>query len=150
MSIRTILESKEQKILTVEENTKVLDAVKKMGQMGIGSIIATKDGKLSGIFTERDLLRLVAKDHTSLETTVLKNVMSTHITAASIDDTVDDVLNTMITKKFRHMPVIDGENFIGLISIGDAVKDKLEKTQKDLHVLQEFVGGGGQGGYIKP
>ena len=56
-------------------------------------------------------------------------------------DEIDDILNTMISKRFRHMPVLDGEKIIGLISIGDAVKTKLNRTQAEMHILREYMYG---------
>lgn len=141
MSVRDILKDKAGEVLSIEESKMVLEAVKVMADAKVGSIIVTFQGKLAGIFTERDLLRLVAEKSDSLGTIPLKDVMTSQLTVAGPDEDVNDVLTTMISKRFRHMPVMDGEKIIGLISIGDAVKTKLEKTQEEMHSLREYMYG---------
>ncbi len=151
MSVREILKNKTSELFSIEESHTVLEAVQKMHNAKVGSVIVTKDnGSFSGIFTERDVLRLTAEKYNELGKIHLKDVMTTHVHVASSADTVDDVLNTMISKKFRHVPVIDGDKVIGLISIGDAVKHKLDKTQSEMHMLREFIGGAGHDAFIKP
>ncbi len=141
MSVKEILKDKQFTVLTIDENRTVLEAAKIMAEAKVGSIIATFEGKLSGIFTERDLLRLVAERYDQMPTLKVKDVMTTQLTVAGPDEEVDDILNTMISKRFRHMPVMDGEKIIGLISIGDAVKTKLNKTQAEMHILREYMYG---------
>ncbi len=141
MSVKEILKDKNSSVFSVEEDHSVLEAAKMMADARVGSIIVTYQGKLAGIFTERDLLRLVAEKYDQLPKIKLKDVMTTQLTVASANDEIDDILNTMISKKFRHMPVMDGEKIIGLVSIGDAVKTKLNKTQAEMHILREYMYG---------
>ncbi|PKA10254.1 histidine kinase [Leptospira meyeri] len=125
----------------MEEDRNVLEATQMMVGAKVGSLIVTFQGKLVGIFTERDLMRVVAKDHANLDKIKLKDVMTTQLTVAGPDEDVDDILNNMITKRFRHMPVLDGDKIIGLISIGDAVKTKLTRTQAEMSILREYMYG---------
>ncbi|TGN11718.1 CBS domain-containing protein [Leptospira ilyithenensis] len=141
MSVRDILKEKQTSLLTIEEDHNVLEATKLMVASKVGSIMVTFQGKLAGIFTERDLMRIVAEKHESLHKIKLKEVMTTQLTVASPNDEVDDVLNTMLSKRFRHMPVMEDDLIIGLISIGDAVKVKLSKTEKEMHILREYMYG---------
>lgn len=141
MSIKNILEAKSNAILSLEESETVLSAVKKMNESGVGSIIVMDKGELSGIFTERDLLKVCAKNHDKLDNIPLKDVMTKNLTVANCNDTVDDILSTMITKKFRHMPVMDENKILGLISIGDAVKSKMEKAIEEANALRQYIHG---------
>ncbi|EOQ87604.1 CBS domain protein [Leptospira yanagawae serovar Saopaulo str. Sao Paulo = ATCC 700523] len=141
MSVKDILKDKASSVLSIEEDRNVLEATQMMVGAKVGSLIVTFQGKLVGIFTERDLMRVVAKDHANLDKIKLKDVMTTQLTVAGPDEDVDDILNNMITKRFRHMPVLDGDKIIGLISIGDAVKTKLSKTQAEMHILREYMYG---------
>lgn len=141
MSVKEILKDKASSVLSIEEDRNVLEATQMMVGAKVGSLIVTFEGKLVGIFTERDLMRVVAKDHANLDKIKLKDVMTTQLTVAGPEEDVDDILNNMITKRFRHMPVLDGDKIIGLISIGDAVKTKLNKTQAEMHILREYMYG---------
>ncbi|TGN17624.1 CBS domain-containing protein [Leptospira idonii] len=141
MSVRDILKDKPSSVLSIEEDRSVLEATKLMVDSKVGSVIVTFQGKLAGIFTERDLMRVVAKDHLALANVKLKDVMTSQLTVAGPNDEIDDILKTMISKRFRHMPVLDEEKIIGLISIGDAVKTKLNKTEAEMHILREYMYG---------
>ncbi|MCG6150181.1 CBS domain-containing protein [Leptospira levettii] len=141
MSVKEILKDKASSVLSIEEDRNVLEATQMMVGAKVGSLIVTFQGKLVGIFTERDLMRVVAKDHANLDKIKLKDVMTTQLTVAGPDEDVDDILKNMITKRFRHMPVLDGDKIIGLISIGDAVKTKLSKTEAEMHILREYMYG---------
>ncbi|MCG6141424.1 CBS domain-containing protein [Leptospira mtsangambouensis] len=141
MSVKDILKDKASSVLSIEEDRNVLEATQMMVGAKVGSLIVTFQGKLVGIFTERDLMRVVAKDHSNLDKIKLKDVMTTQLTVAGPDEDVDDILNNMITKRFRHMPVLDGDKIIGLISIGDAVKTKLTRTQAEMSILREYMYG---------
>ncbi|TGL87335.1 CBS domain-containing protein [Leptospira congkakensis] len=141
MSVKDILKDKASSVLSIEEDRNVLEATQMMVGAKVGSLIVTFQGKLVGIFTERDLMRVVAKDHVNLDKVKLKDVMTTQLTVAGPDEDVDDILNNMITKRFRHMPVLDGDKIIGLISIGDAVKTKLTRTQAEMSILREYMYG---------
>ncbi|MBM9546035.1 CBS domain-containing protein [Leptospira sp. 201903074] len=141
MSVKDILKDKASSVLSIEEDRNVLEATQMMVGAKVGSLIVTFQGKLVGIFTERDLMRVVAKDHVNLEKIKLKDVMTTQLTVAGPDEDVDAILNNMITKRFRHMPVLDGDKIIGLISIGDAVKTKLTRTEAEMNILREYMYG---------
>lgn len=141
MSVKDILKDKASSVLSIEEDRNVLEATQMMVGAKVGSLIVTFQGKLVGIFTERDLMRVVAKDHANVDKIKLKDVMTTQLTVAGPDEDVDDILNNMITKRFRHMPVLDGDKIIGLISIGDAVKTKLTRTQAEMSILREYMYG---------
>jgi CBS domain-containing protein len=129
------------KLVTLSASDSVLTAAQKMAEIGVGSVIILEGSELSGIFTERDLMRICAKDHLNLGTIPLKDVMTKNLTVANPDDSVDDILSSMITKKFRHMPVMEGKEILGIISIGDAIKDKMNKAVEEADMLRQYIHG---------
>ena len=141
MSVKTILEGKKNIILYLSETDSVVAAAKKMADAAVGSILIFEKDELVGIFTERDLLRLCATSHDKLDSILLKDVMTKNLTVASADDSVDDVIGTMIAKKFRHMPVMEGDKILGLVSIGDAIKDKMNKAIEEANMLKQYIHG---------
>ncbi|MDF3821294.1 CBS domain-containing protein [Leptospira sp. 96542] len=141
MSVKEILKDKPDSVLSIDEDKSVLEATKMMVDAKVGSIIVTFQGSLAGIFTERDLMRVVAKHPDKLDQVKLKEVMTSQLTVASLNDEIDDILKTMVAKRFRHIPVMDGDKILGLVSIGDAIKTKLSKTQEEMHILREYMYG---------
>lgn len=139
MSIKAILDSKPVKILSIEGKESVLAAASKMAEIGVGSIVIMNGEELAGIFTERDLLKLCAKDHKNLDKVLIKDVMTKNLIVANVNDSLDDILNTMTSKKFRHVPIVDGNKLIGIISIGDAVKFQMNKAMEEAKLLREYI-----------
>ncbi len=109
-------------VLSFEPENTIAEAIDAMHEKNYGAIIITKNEKLVGIFTERDLLRRVAAKRLDIETTQLKEVMTTNISTANIDDRISESLRRMSQGRFRHMPVIDDQGKLkGLLSQGDFV-----------------------------
>ncbi|PJZ67995.1 CBS domain-containing protein, partial [Leptospira perolatii] len=122
MQVSEILEKKDRQILSVDPNTSVWDAIRFMNKYDIGSVMVLSGEKLVGIFTERDVLHITAKDRDGLFDKPVSEVMSTSLTTMSPNTEVDEVLNIMLKKRIRHMPILDGGHLVGIVSIGDAVK----------------------------
>lgn len=109
-------------ILTMSKDTTVHDACVAMKERHCGSVIITENGKLSGIFTERDLLRKVAADNQDITKLKLKDVMTTNLKTATAEDSIADCMRRMTQGKFRHLPVVDKQNrVIGILSQGDFI-----------------------------
>ena len=109
-------------VLTFDHTAMISEAVDAMAKKNYGAVLITKDSKLTGIFTERDLLRRVAAGRIDIEKTPLKDVMSTNLRTAKINDEVSGSLRRMSQGRFRHMPVVDENGELkGLLSQGDFV-----------------------------
>jgi CBS domain-containing protein len=109
-------------ILTMEENEPLLKAIDAMNERNVGAILVTKDGKLSGIFTERDLLRRVVGKRLDAEGLLLSDVMTSNPKTATVEDRVADTMRRMSQGRFRHMPIVGADgNLKGLLSQGDFV-----------------------------
>lgn len=139
MYIKQILAKKDRRVLSVEPETLVMDVVKFMTKYDIGSVIILGEGKLKGIFTERDVLHLSVELGLDLFKKSVSEVMTTSITTMTPEDDVDELLSIMLKKRIRHMPILENDTLIGIISIGDAVKAKIEKTEEENKNLKQYM-----------
>lgn len=109
-------------VLSFDEETTLYDAIKAMADRNYGACLVTKNGKLAGIFTERDLLRKVAPAEMDIKKKKLKDAMTKGIKTAQINDHVSDCLRRMSHGRFRHLPIVDeNQNILGMLSQGDFV-----------------------------
>ena len=135
-TLRQILNDKKlQEVISVPPDKMVFNALEIMADKHIGAIAVLEAGKLVGIFSERDYAREVTLKGKSSKTTKISEVMTTKLIYGQANDLVDSAMNTMSNKRIRHLPVMDGNNIIGMLSIGDLVKATIE-YQKDL--IEEF------------
>jgi len=139
--ISEVLDKKGRRISTIEKHKPVSEAAAKMVEANIGSLIVTHGGAIAGIVTERDCLRLLAqKDHTA-EKTKVQEIMTADIVVAQAHHTLEESLGIMTKKRCRHLPVLQGEEIVGIISIGDLVKAAVEVQRTEIHFLNEYIRG---------
>ena len=142
--VSEILEQKGKVVFTINENEVIYNAVKKMNDYKIGSLLVINDDEqLVGIITERDILY---KCYTSKELMVNSKVTvkermtsSEKLIVGKMDDSATSIMNTMINRKIRHIPILDGETIVGLISIGDALKGALDARESEANMLREHI-----------
>ncbi len=139
-----ILKGKSKQIWTILPNATVFDALKLMAEKEIGALmVVDKKGKVAGIMTERDYARkIVLKGKTSPKTLV-KEIMTpiSKMFTVKPDTTVEDCMVLMTGKHIRHVPVFDGSKFMGLISIGDAVKSAISEKDVLINQLSNYISG---------
>ncbi len=123
MKINEMPEFRDKKhVLLADQSETVEAAVKRMSEKNYGALVVTDNGKLAGIFTERDVLRRVVANDLNIKKTKLKDVMSTDLKTAGTDDLISDSLRRMSQGRFRHLPVVDdSDKVIGMLSQGDFV-----------------------------
>lgn len=140
MRLAELLEKKGAHALTVAQNTSVAEAIRVMHQHHIGSVVVTAaDGGLKGILTERDILRLFAEARGDFEQLAVGDFMTTQLEIGHPDDRVDDVLGLMTSKRFRHLPIVQDNSIVGVLSIGDLVKAKLDETADEARALRDYI-----------
>ena len=140
MQLKEILSKKGGQPVTVLATATVADAIRAMNDHKVGSVmIPNADGSPAGIFTERDVLRLCAEGRTDFAKMSIRPYMTCDMTTGKPSDTVSEVLAIMNTKRFRHMPVVEDGKMVGVVSIGDLVKAKLEETAFEAKVLREYI-----------
>ena len=141
MQLKEILKKKGGQPVVVPTSATVADAIRAMTEHKVGSVmIPNADGSPAGIFTERDVLNLCAEGRTDFAKMSLRPCMTCDMTTGKPEDTVSEVLAIMTAKRFRHMPVVDDDGkMIGVVSIGDLVKAKLEETAQEAQALREYI-----------
>ena len=140
MQLKEILKNKGGLPVIVPEATTVASAIRTMNQHRVGSVMVQgPGGEPIGILTERDMIRLYAEGESDFETMLVKDWMTTEMTIGKPSDTVSEVLAIMTVKRFRHLPVVDDGKMVGVVSIGDLVKAKLEETAFEAKVLREYI-----------
>ena len=139
MKIESILATKRSDVFTVGPDQSLREAVDLLAEHNIGALIVVDEpGRPIGIISERDIVREAARTEEVFVQTV-SGVMTKNLITASPQDDLETVLQTMTAKRFRHLPIVDGERLIGVISIGDVVKAQLDKYQGEVDTLQTQI-----------
>jgi CBS domain-containing protein len=145
LTIADILRSKGSTVYSVEKNTSLLDALQMMSSKGIGALLITENGEPVGIFSERDFARMVAREE-SLELSIpVSDVMTKHIYCVTSEDSIDEAMAVLTRQRFRHMPVREGNKIVGIISIGDVVKNLIEDKDLLIQNMEDYILGRGYG-----
>jgi CBS domain-containing protein len=140
--VRDVLKSKGNAIFSVKPTITVYDTLKLMVEKNIGAVLVCNDqGKFVGIFTERDYARkVVLKGKTSKET-MIKEIMTENPIFVKPDDSIDDCMKIMSSKKIRHLPVMENDQLVGMISIGDVVRFVIEEQKYIIEDLEQYITG---------
>ena len=139
--IRDILRRKGEDVYSVGPDATVIDAVNAMNDHHVGSVLVCEGGYPVGVFSERDVLvRVVAADRDPRQTLV-RDVMTTRLHTASPDDTLLEVMRLMTDRRCRHVPVMEGEVLVGLVSIGDLTKATQYNLRQEVRDLSTYIGG---------
>ncbi|MDH4161759.1 MAG: CBS domain-containing protein [Nitrospirota bacterium] len=141
MTMRDILKEKGSEVLTVDVDTGIPEVARIMMDKNIGALLVEDDGKLCGIVTERDVVRILGRTGCDLDGVRVADIMvkSENLLVAEADDQNDYVMAVMVQKNFRHMPIVDEGEIVGLISIRDVVRAHVKKLQAQVHFLTEYV-----------
>jgi CBS domain-containing protein len=140
-TIKQLLESKGNEILTIDPNDSVYEAIKSMADNHIGSLIVMQNEQMVGIITERDYSRnVVLKGKSSLDTPV-KDIMTTNVLCTKPEQTIEEAMALMTDKRLRHLPVIENSNVLGIISIGDLVKTIISEQKHIIEQLEHYING---------
>lgn len=129
-------------ILTIEQTETVLSATQQMNEHSVGALLVTENGRLCGIFTERDVLRRVVAAQRNPAETNVRDVMTTNMACCSPETSVDDARAIFKTHRIRHLPVVRGDGeLVGVISIGDLNAHLANDREVTLHFLNEYLHG---------
>lgn len=139
MKAKHILRSKGADVFAIGPDDSVADAVAMLNQRNIGAVIVCKDDKVVGILSERDVVRKMGKRESDVMATRVADCMTADPFTCSPDETVDDLMAKMTDKRIRHLPVTENGRIIGVISIGDVVKRKIEEAEHEAAALKEYI-----------
>jgi len=138
-TVKKILDQKGQEVHTIDADDSVLNAIKKLANEGIGALVVQKDSKAIGLFSERDYTCKVILTGKRSENTPVSDIMSKKLVVVQPDTSVNDCMALMTENRIRHLPVIDGDQLVGLVSIGDIVKDIISEQQIVIEQLEQYV-----------
>ena len=141
MFVSQVLQNKPvHEVATSGEDTRVASAAQLMTERSVGSLVVLgSGGKIAGIVTERDILRRFARHGAQLGGMRLAEIMSTKVETVQPDARIEDVLQRMTLKRFRHLPVVDGGRLVGIVSIGDLVKAMLQEKTAESESLRQYI-----------
>jgi CBS domain-containing protein len=141
-NVRDILRSKPAaQVASVRSDTKVLDAVKLMAERSVGALLVIDDGKLAGIVSERDYARKVVLMSRSSHTAEVREIMTADVITVGPTQTMEHCMELMTDKRLRHLPVMEDGELIGMISIGDLVKNIISDQKFMIQQLEMYIRG---------
>jgi len=138
-TIRKILSEKGTDIWSTSPGATVFEALQLMAEKDVGALPVMDQGKLVGIFSERDYARKVILLGKSSKKTFVREIMTPHVIYATPDMTNDQGLALMSAKRIRHLPVVDGEDMVGMISIGDLVRSIISEQKEMISQLEQYI-----------
>jgi len=139
--VKHLLDSKGREIISIAGEASVFDAIRMMADRSIGSLLVMDGKKLKGIVTERDYARKVIVKGRSSKSTQVHEIMTADVCTAKTDQTVNDCMTVMTNRRIRHLPVVDGNEVIGMISIGDLVQAIIADQQEEIEQLEHYISG---------
>jgi len=140
ITVRSILKEKGSQIFAVAPQATVLDALELMAGKGIGAVLVMEENRLIGIFSERDYARRGVLKGRGVESTV-DALMTSPVFAITADRSLEDCLAVMTDRHIRHLPVVEGEKVVGVISIGDVVKYVIDEQRNHISGLENYIMG---------
>jgi CBS domain-containing protein len=140
MNVKTILATKGGDVISIEPGADLAAAVKLLSKHRIGAVlIRGAGGRLSGILSERDIVHALAEHGTAALTLQVGQVMTRNVTTCGEDDTIASIMEQMTAGKFRHMPVVTKGELVGLVSIGDVVKQRVGEIEHESEALRDYI-----------
>ena len=137
--VKEILDEKGHDVLQIEADASVFDAVKKMVDAGVGSLLVIEEREIAGIFTERDYLRRMTLEGRDDKETPVREVMSSPLVVVTPQNTIDECMAMMTDRRIRHLPVVDDGDVVGIVSIGDIVKFKSKQQSFEIKYLTDYI-----------
>ncbi|HYL50008.1 MAG TPA: CBS domain-containing protein [Stellaceae bacterium] len=142
MNVEAILKAKGREVATVAPDAAVSEAVRLLHSRGIGALVVSADGnRLDGIVSERDLVHALAQRGASVLDQRVSELMTRRVVTCTPNDTIAELMAEMTRRRIRHLPVVDRGHLVGLVSIGDLVKNRLEEMEFETTSLRQFIAG---------
>jgi len=140
MTVKAILSTKGTEVVTIGPNTSLAAAASRLAERRIGALVVTgADHRVVGILSERDIVQELAAHGAAALDLPLNDVMTRKVATCGVADTVNSVMERMTQGKFRHMPVVEDGRLVGLVSIGDVVKHRLEQMEREQSALRDYI-----------
>jgi CBS domain-containing protein len=140
-TVKQLLEGKGFEVASIEPDKSVYDAMQLMAARNVGALLVLKDGNLAGIFTERDYSRKAHLLDKSAKDIRVSEIMTSQVAYVSPDYTAEDCMALVTEMRVRHLPVLENNEVVGIVSIGDLVKDAISGQQFIIHQLERYIHG---------
>lgn len=139
MTVRAILDLKGRDVVTITSDHTLAEAAEHLTSHKIGALVIVADGRVSGILSERDIVKAVSRGGAAALGGRVGETMTSAVTTCQPYDTISEVMNRMTAGRFRHLPVIDDGKLAGIISIGDVVKHRLAEIERESSALRDYI-----------
>jgi CBS domain-containing protein len=140
MKVKDILSAKGSRVVTVEKSSSIIDAMSIFSANRVGSLLVMdKDNNILGIIGARDVLMAVINHLDDLKTLTVGEIMTTNLIVGTLDDSIDYILAVMTENRVRHIPILEGKELKGLVSIGDVVKSQLKEKDVENKYLKDYI-----------
>ena len=139
MTVRSVLGSKGHQVISVSPDAKLSAAIKILSERRIGAVMVMSGQKIDGILSERDVVRVLGERGASVLDESVRSVMTPKVITCRESDTVAAIMEVMTSGKFRHLPVVEHERIVGLISIGDVVKWRVAEYEREQEALHDYI-----------
>jgi CBS domain-containing protein len=142
MNVHTILRNKGRSVVTIHPDATIERAIGVLRQRSIGALVVSDDGEnVVGILSERDIVEALGRYGSELLAVSVAEVMTCPVVTCEPEDSVAELMAEMTTRRIRHFPVVEGGRLIGIVSIGDLVKNRLDEIEYEAHSMRSFIAG---------
>ena len=138
-SMAQLLSTKGSHVWSISPDATVFEGVALMAQKNIGALLIVERGHPVGIMSERDYARKIVLDGRSSRDTAIRSIMTTRLVSVRSGDTVERAMETMTRERIRHLPIMDGDTVLGIVSIGDLVKATIDQQQFTIEQLERYI-----------
>ncbi|MGO4262547.1 CBS domain-containing protein [Lysobacter sp. TAB13] len=138
-TVRQLLEAKTAEVFAIGPDAPVIDAIRLMAEKRIGAVLVMEGARLAGILSERDYARKIVLQGRSSADTPVRDIMTAQVVSVSLNDSAERCMQIVTDKRIRHLPVVEGGEVVGVVSIGDLVKAVIEDQRVELDQLQRYI-----------
>ena len=140
MQVKHILFEKGREVVTISSEATLSEAARLMARRRIGAVVVSgRDGTINGILCERDIVQAIAEDSVAALAQPVARRMSRDVTSCCELDSIEELMETMTLGRFRHVPVVEDDRLVGIVSIGDVVKSRIEETVREAATLRDYI-----------
>ncbi|MBI5840493.1 MAG: CBS domain-containing protein [Chloroflexi bacterium] len=143
-TVRDMIRKKGEEVFSIAPDATVLEALKLMAKHNTGALMVVKNGKVEGILSERDIVRKVELEGFTAKDTKVSEIMTTKVIYVEAGQQLEECMALMIDKNIRHLPVFDGKELLGLISVRDVLKEVVDVQKFMISQLEHYITGGGR------
>jgi CBS domain-containing protein len=140
MNVEHILSAKGRQVATIAAQATIMEAARTLAERRIGAVVVSEaSGPVLGILSERDIVRAVATGGVGALEQPVSRYMTTKVVTCTTLSAINDLMETMTTGKFRHVPIVEDGRLLGIVSIGDVVKERLEEVEAEAEAIKEYI-----------